>query len=136
MLTETVFAILSVSLLYVCMKMWGLEGVGVSFFALYVSYTITMRVVCNRITGFRWSRKSLFLILTACCAVVATLVMVRTLSVEKGTLGGLLVTGAVSIGCLVELQRLLKFDIKQLIPLGISRGKIKHDSTATPQKTS
>jgi PST family polysaccharide transporter len=120
MLTETVFAVVYVSLMLGCMKIWGLEGVGISFFALYVSYSIAMLGVCNRITGFSWSRRSLFIILSACCAVSAVLLMVRILPVEKGIVYGLIVTAAVLIGCLLELQRLLKIDIKRFIPSGLN----------------
>jgi len=125
MLTETIFAAVNLFLLFVCMKMWGLEGVGISFFALYVSYSITMLGVCNRITGFHWSAKSALLILAVCCAVAAVLLMVRILPAERATVCGLIVTGAAAIACLFELQRLLKLDIKRLLPLGINWGKTK-----------
>ncbi len=124
-LTETASSAVNVSLLFVCMKIWGLEGAGISFFALYVCYSITMLAVCNWITGFCWSKKSFFLILSASCAVTAVLVMVRIFPVEIATVCGLLITVAVAVGCLFELQRLLKFDIKRFIPWGFNWGKTK-----------
>ena len=130
--TETIFAVLNVALLFVCMKFWGLEGVGISFLALYVSYSIIMLGVCNRITRFRWSKRSSFLILSASCAAAAVFAMVRILPLQKGTVCGLIITGAVSIACLSELQRLLKFDIRRFIPSGISWGKTKHTKSLEP----
>lgn len=124
-LTETIFAAINVTLLFVCMNFWGLEGVGISFLASYVFYSVMMLVVCRGIAGFGWSRKSFSLILSASCAAAAVFVMVRILPIETGTVCGLIVTGTVFICCVLELQRLLKFDIKRLMPFGISCGKTK-----------
>lgn len=119
MITETVAALLNVSLLFISMKIWGFEGVGISLFAVYVVYSTGMLCVSNRITGFRWSGRAAFLILAASCAVTAVFIMVRFLPGQKATVCGLIVTAAVSLGCLLELHRLLKFDIRRLIPTGI-----------------
>jgi len=125
MITETIFAAANVFFLFVCMKLWGLDGVGISFFALYVIYSITMFGVCNRITGFWWSKKSLFVILFACCMLTTVLLMVRMLPGDIGLVCALIVTAAASAGCLFELQLLLKFDMKRLMPAGINWVKTK-----------
>ena len=74
---------------------------------------------------FSGRKDPLLLILSSCLAVAAVLLMVRTLAVQKGIVCGLTVTAAVSIGCLFELQRLLKFDLKRFIPSAINWGKTR-----------
>jgi PST family polysaccharide transporter len=115
MLTDTVFAAVNISLLFLCMKIWGLEGIGVSYFAYLVFHIIITLGVSYRISGFCGSKKSFFLVLSSSCAATAVLIIVRILPVEIGTACGLIVTGAVSIGCLFGLQRLLGVNIRSLI---------------------
>lgn len=115
MLTETVFAAINISLLIIGIRLWSLEGAGISFFALYILYTITMLCVCNRVTGFRWSKKSVSLTLSTTGVSTALLMTIRNLSVETGAALGLLVTAAVSIACVFQLHRMLKFDIRRFI---------------------
>lgn len=115
-LTETVFAILNISLLVFCMKTWGLEGVGISFLSAYGLYSILMFFVCNRLTGFRFSKNSLILIVSATFGIAALFAIVRTLPIERGIIWGLMFSGVVTLGCLFKLQRLLKLDIWRFIP--------------------
>ncbi len=115
MLTETVFAVLNVALLLVCMKFWGLEGIGISFMFLYVVYTITMLVVCRRISGFAWTRRLLLFIVAACCIISIIMFTSHNLPFKQGILCGLVITGLTLAACCFGLQQLLNLNIKSLI---------------------
>ncbi|MGA2936320.1 MAG: O-antigen translocase [Syntrophobacteraceae bacterium] len=115
MLTETVFAAVNVALLFVCMKFWGLEGVGISFMFHYILYTITMLAVCRRISGFAWTRRLLLFILAACCIISIIMLAIRNLPFQQGTLCGLVITGLTLAACCFGLQQLLDLNIKSLI---------------------
>lgn len=52
---ELIWNLLHVSLIWLGLRLFGLQGTGIAFFLLYVSYTISIFVVVNRISGFRWS---------------------------------------------------------------------------------
>src|ERR1039458_2914762 len=58
-LTELASGVMNVGLILLCMRLWKLEGVGVSFALSYLAYTAMMAVVVWRLTGFRWSATAL-----------------------------------------------------------------------------
>jgi hypothetical protein len=93
------------------MKLWKLEGIGISFALSYLIYTGMMVIVAFRLTGFRWSSVAVkilvlsALILTAilCC----NLYLPDRWSIPIG-LGSTVVVGGAS---LLALQKLLGFDL-------------------------
>ena len=46
-------------LIYWGMKSFGLAGLGMAFFGMYVCYTLGIALVAARLTGFRWTRSNL-----------------------------------------------------------------------------
>jgi PST family polysaccharide transporter len=53
-LTETAANVASVAFLWLGIRLFGLAGTGMAFFALYAFYAILMLFVSKRLTGFRW----------------------------------------------------------------------------------
>jgi antigen flippase len=109
--SEFIFGIINVLLIFLCMKLWKLEGIGISFALSYLIYTGMMVIVAFRLTGFRWSSVAVkilvlsALILTAilCC----NLYLPDRWSIPIG-LGSTVVVGGAS---LLALQKLLGFDL-------------------------
>jgi enterobacterial common antigen flippase len=115
MATETIFSILHVGLLFVCMRLWGLDGVGISFMALYIAYTFGMLGVCRYITGFLWTNRVTALVFLASVMVAATLLAVRVLPKLLGTITGLVITGSTTVFCVFMLQKLLNINILHIL---------------------
>ena len=107
MLTELLFNILYVVSIVACMHVWGLDGMGIAFFVMYLIYMPGIMVICHRTTGFLWSRKTLLLIVPSAVAVAATLFCSLKLPPWQAYAAGLLITAGASIACLYFLQRLL-----------------------------
>jgi PST family polysaccharide transporter len=53
--TELLGNLLSVALVWLGVWMFGLEGTGIAFFAMYVVYWFGIYAVARRVSGFRWS---------------------------------------------------------------------------------
>ena len=122
MLTESAFSVLHVGVLFFCLRLWGLEGIGVSYLVAYVVYTLATFGVSRRITGFSWSRKSLLVIAGAIAATISVLLTVRFLPLLPATITGLAITSAVTCISLMSLQKLLDIDIIRLVKSRLSAG--------------
>jgi PST family polysaccharide transporter len=73
MATEALAAIFQVVFLYVGVRVFGLLGCGVSFFAVYVIFTAEMLVLCRWLSGFAWSRDALAVITLSVATSAATM---------------------------------------------------------------
>lgn len=105
--TELVAALLHVALILVCMQNWGLEGIGIAFAVMYVLYTGLMLGVCRWLTGFRWSSRSVKILLPSVLALAAVFLAIRLLPAPWGMVVGLGITVVVGMGCLRGLEKLL-----------------------------
>lgn len=57
--TELVWNSLHVGLVWAGLQLFGLPGTGMAFFSLYVSYTVGIFLVVNRVSGFRWTASNI-----------------------------------------------------------------------------
>jgi antigen flippase len=53
--TQLAWTLVSLGLAWICVKSFGLNGAGISFFGSYVFYGILLYPIVNRLSGFRWS---------------------------------------------------------------------------------
>jgi antigen flippase len=68
--TEILTSIVHVLLVTFAMRNWGLAGTGMAFFALYLFYSVLMRIVVGSLSGFQWTSGYLKLLFT--CSVTIT----------------------------------------------------------------
>lgn len=59
--SELVTNLVYLSAAAVCVSWWGLPGIGVAFFVMYIFYTGLMTLVARRLIGFRWAKRNLHL---------------------------------------------------------------------------
>jgi PST family polysaccharide transporter len=76
--SELIFGAMHVGLVLACVRLWGLAGVGIAFFALYAIYNIAMLIVARVIAGVNWNASTWRIALPAAC-LVATAAATRTL---------------------------------------------------------
>jgi PST family polysaccharide transporter len=112
-LTELAFGVVNVGLILLCMKLWNLEGVGVSFALSYLAYTAMMAVVAWRLTGFRWSATALKILAPAVLILGVIFVCTRFLPERWGLGIGLVATTVVGTASLLALQKLLGVSLWQ-----------------------
>ena len=105
--TELTWNILHVILVWLGMRFFGLEGTGIAFFALYVTYTFGILAVVHAISGFGWSSAnvrlgSCFMVLVASAFFLPVLLQKGAAMVANGFL-----TVAVTLWCLRRLYTLV-----------------------------
>ncbi|MGD1083165.1 MAG: O-antigen translocase [Verrucomicrobiota bacterium] len=107
MLTELWSGVVNVGLIFLCMRLWKLEGVGVAFALLYGFYTAMMAGVVSRLTGFRWSPSALKILGPAVLILGAIFGCTRFLPEVWALYIGSAATCAAGVASLLALQKLL-----------------------------
>jgi O-antigen/teichoic acid export membrane protein len=113
--TELASSALHIALLLVGMRLFGLDGVGISFALLYFCYTIGVLFICRSLSGFEWSRQAKRILILSLTLVAMIFIVLRILPEGWGLACGLLLTTVSALGCLQGLQRLLKVNMWSLM---------------------
>jgi PST family polysaccharide transporter len=109
--SEFIFGIINVSLIFLCMKLWKLEGLGISFALSYLLYSVLMMVLVFNLTGFRWSPVALKIVVPSLLILTLILCCTQYLSYQSSIIIGMSATVIVAVACLVVLQKLLGIDL-------------------------
>jgi enterobacterial common antigen flippase len=131
-LIELLFSVLQLGFLLLFMRFFNLEGIGLAFLAANLVLIAVLAWLSRRITGFCWSRKSAGLIAGVAVAMALTQCSVRLLPLLPGTLVALLITAAVSAGCLVILQKMLQFNLRESSPLNRLANLFRRSTPPSP----
>jgi len=113
--TELAFGAVNVVLISLCMNLWQLEGVGVSFALSYVFYTIMLAVITSWVTGFCWTGTALKLLIPALLILVTIFGCTRLLPERWSIAIGLVATAVVGTASFLKLQHMLRVDLWQAI---------------------
>lgn len=105
--TETSFNVLHVGMVALGIYVFGLVGVALAFFVLYIGYTVAVFFVVRHLTGFSWSSEAKRLNGLAILALCSTLAVVLNLSTWPATLVGGSVTLVATLYSLRGLIRRL-----------------------------
>lgn len=114
-LTELAAGVANVGLIFLCMKLWQLEGVGVSFALCYLTYTAMMAVVVWRLTGFRWSATALKILTPSVLLLGVIFGCTRLLPERWGVSIGLTSTALATVISLLALQKILDVNFWQTV---------------------
>lgn len=107
LITEAIFGVIHLGLIYTALKLYGLVGVAIAFAVMYLLYTLVVYVVCNRLINFHWSVQSLKEVISASMALFIGLLITKFLPSNYALSLGAILVLAVSIVCLRGLvQRL------------------------------
>ncbi len=104
-ITETLANILHLVLIGLGLVTFGIEGVAVAFFVLYLAYTAGVYGVARHLTGFRWSAASGRLLLWLLPIVAVTFIATRLLPLWPATAFGGVATIVASVLCLRGLLK-------------------------------
>jgi antigen flippase len=101
--TETLFNVLHLALIWVGLTMLGIEGIAIAFFVLYVGYIAAVYGVSRYLIRFSWSAGTSKLVLLLIPIVALAFVAGRSLQPWPATGFGILLTSVASILCLRKL---------------------------------
>ncbi len=99
LLTEASFNLLHLALISLGLHILGIEGVAISFFMMYLVYTIAVYRVCNRLIGFRWTVECIRLSLVSLATLGTIFVIFQQISLWPATLSGLSITLIAGLLC-------------------------------------
>jgi len=99
-LTETIFSVLHLVLIWLGMSWLGLEGIAIAFAALYLCHIAVVYRLAGALVEFSWSAAVRQLLFTFLPIVAIAFFSGRLLSLASATCVGLLLTALVSIICL------------------------------------
>lgn len=103
--TETCAQALNLLLVYLGVLIFGLEGISIGFFILYIVYTASTLYITKNLTDFYWTSSSKYLLVCISTLVGATFCAVKFLPLILGVITGLLLT---LLGIIISLRGLLK----------------------------
>lgn len=78
--TQTAFSIVSLALIYIGLKLFGLQGVSIAFFLHYGFSLLVISGVAKYLTQFSWSKETRLLIFRSVCLVAIAFLCVKALS--------------------------------------------------------
>lgn len=116
--TETGANLLHVALIALGLNLFGIQGVAIAFFVLYVGYIGAVYLVGRHLIGFRFSASCTRLALLALPVVMLTFIAVRWLPLWPATLTGSLLTLVVSAYALRCLAQRVGHDHRVIRALG------------------
>jgi PST family polysaccharide transporter len=123
--TETIQASVGLFFLIVAMRLWKLEGIGISFALAVFVMTFYYLILGRRLSGFTFSKNCLQVLVPSLLAVAGGFLFINILPPAWGIATGVLLTVAASVVSIWALQRLLGINVWQL-----ARAKLGYSSAA------
>jgi PST family polysaccharide transporter len=112
MVGEISFALLSVLVLFMCIGMWGYEGMGIAFAIVYFLHILFGFSVCYVLTGFRWEKRVLWTMLSSLTLAILVILLVRNLPGKIGEFIGLALALVALVLSVRRLNALTDFDLQ------------------------
>ncbi len=110
LITETCANLAHLALIALGLVWFGLEGVAIAFFVLYVGYIVTVYFLCRHLTGFSWSKGSRRIALFTLPLSLILFILSRNLPVLPAALIGIAASVVTAGFCIQELVRRLGKD--------------------------
>jgi enterobacterial common antigen flippase len=63
-ISELISNVVYIAMVWYCVGVWGVKGVGIAFVALYALYTAAVYFIGRRLSGFRWSWETIWIAVT------------------------------------------------------------------------
>jgi len=114
-ITESTSAGLQILLNWICIRKWGLEGVGMAFALFYMIHIGGMYILCRRLSRFTWSRRFFLISLPGAFVLALSFAAVKLLPVVWGVSFGLGMCLLSCLGSFHGLQKVLGVNIKSMI---------------------
>lgn len=103
--TQTLFTLAHLGFIWLGLHFWGIEGVSIAFFSLYIFSLSVIMFVAKHLTNFYWSTEVRRLLLVLLPLVLMTFCVSRLLSVWPATVLGVVVSLVTFVLCLRNLVK-------------------------------
>ena len=123
--TEIINAAIGLLCLFVSLRLWKLEGIGIAVALAGFVMTFYYFIIGRRLSGFAFSKKCLQVVIPSLLAVAAGFLFVRTLPTVWGLGMGLLLAAASFAVSIWALQRLLGINAWQLAKTKLGLGSVR-----------
>lgn len=107
----TAYGIINISLIYICLKVWKLDGMGISFALSYIFYAIMIHITIHQLTGFAWIKNCLNILKLSLAILLITFLFVKYLPNQWGVYTGLLITATTGLACIHKIKKMLNFSL-------------------------
>ncbi|MFY9810957.1 O-antigen translocase [Aquabacterium sp.] len=105
LLTETSFNAIHVVLIALGLRQFGVEGVAIVFFVMYIGYVFAVYLACRYVIGFAWSAECLKILFVTLPLLAATFLATRVMPLWPASMLGFMFTIVVGIYCLRGLAK-------------------------------
>jgi PST family polysaccharide transporter len=103
LLTETATNLVSFILMVIGLLIFGIEGVAIGFFILYIIYTLIMYITAKYLIGFSWSRSVNRLLIILLPMIILDFILTRISNGWMAILFEITITFVVTLYCIREL---------------------------------
>ena len=110
--SETSANFIHIVLIWVGLKCFGVLGVAIAFFVLYVGYTFLMKFISYKISGFRWNSEVCRLLVAILFSTTVLFLVIQFVQEIYAMIIGVVVVALVTIFCLRELIKRIGFEHK------------------------
>jgi PST family polysaccharide transporter len=111
--TELAWTAVHITLAWICVKYWGVEGAGIAFFASYVFHGVLIYCIVQRLSGFRWAPGNVKTGLLFCAMIAAVFGFFTFVSVLWATAFGIV---ALAVSVIYTARSLLKVVAPEDLP--------------------
>ena len=112
LLSETFANVIHIFLIWVGLKYFGILGVAIAFFALYVGYVVLMKFISYKISGFSWNSDVCRLLITTLISTTGLFIVIQFVQEMYATIIGVVAVFIITIYCLRELIKRVGFEHK------------------------
>jgi antigen flippase len=110
LVTETGANLAHLALIALGLSMFGLEGVAIAFFVLYLGYIVAVYFLCRHLTGFSWSTGCRRIAIYTLPVSLFLFIISRNLPMLPAALIGIAASVVTAVFCIRELVRRLGMD--------------------------
>jgi antigen flippase len=122
--TEIINASIGLLCLFVSLRLWKLEGIGISVALAGFIMTFYYFIIGRRLSGFAFSKNCLQVLVPSLLAVAGGFLFARTLPPAWGMAAGVLLATAAAVASVWALQRLLGINVWQLARTKLGLGSV------------
>lgn len=116
--SELAWATVHVSLAWICIGYFGLNGAGIAFFASYIFHIVLVYKIAHRVSGFRWAAENTSTTLLFFCLIAAVFCGFNALPLWAAAGAGVV---AVILSCIHSLRGILRLIPPNRIPMPMRR---------------
>jgi antigen flippase len=107
-LTEIVGNLIHLTLIYIGLNYYGVEGVAIAFFLSYLAYLLIVYFVSKKLTSFMWTIECLKLALYSIATISLSFFVSRSTTMNESALIGIFALIVIGVLCIIQILKRLE----------------------------